>query len=399
MSLEFGSLAWLEEQNRKVEAWKREERQKDLEFFSECCRRDQWHDMERRLARAATDGFWDDDNVAPDNENTDASTRRESVLESNERFCAVLVQLVDFFSGKDEILMASLCARKAGRQDLVQETPPVSRAPPASSEWAHSGEEGQGSAAQSEDEHDDAIVHSDEREGDISSRGHRQEDDRGRSSRVRRVSPIIDELLARMATWPAGGFADDDPATGFMVEILGFFRRRYVARLTADEFAVVPTANKEERTLRPYQQAMQYREDGSDVNFWFEDPEHPGQMMGKVDLSKVGLSIIVQALRAVVNNYEDVRSITPLGRHVERLHEANGAMEWVRHREDEQTCFVFADPYTPEGARSALSALQAAVRYSQPGRVLFYTVPVDERTREGKLGALLDVHPIIGHDF
>lgn len=199
--------------------------------------------------------------------------------------------------------------------------------------------------------------------------------------------------------WPADGFSDDDPATIYMMDIMWSFHQRCGKTLALRDVVPIRTPEDEDAELRPFQQIGECGGDMAVCNFLFQHPDYPAQMMGKVDCSKVGLTVIIQGIRAVVNNYMD-RTVIPRPKdHVERLNSSNGAMEFKKHLEEAQTCYVLVEPYMPEGIRSALSALQAAARYSSCRHVIFYTMPLSEDGRKGKLAAILDIHPIMGWEF
>lgn len=194
--------------------------------------------------------------------------------------------------------------------------------------------------------------------------------------------------------WPVGGFADDDPAAAFMIDTMRWVHNRAEPSLTLHDVITVPNPAAD-KGLRPYQQVLRCGQDDA-LNIVFPHPDLPDSMMGKIDCSVTGLSVVICGLRAVVCNYADWTSIPPLHRQVERLIAANGAMKFDQPLEYTGTYYVLGEPFEPEGVRSSLAAVQAAARLSTSGYVLFYVHPLGFGARSGRMGALLDIHPIIG---
>lgn len=373
------------------------------DFAYECVIRRYGYDMVKRLERAVADGYWEDDNTGP---------AGGSVVESGERFRAVMLQLAKYFGDQGNDELRDRCEWEArGEETLLVYT--EGRESAGGNEPARTADGGQSGIAEVPDEGvDDAVQDMEDGQCDIVKRedagkedigpnflvGERIEDrprvTQGETSVV--WKPVSSHLDAD--NWPAEGFADDDPAASYMVDILWFFKNRCESRVPADTVLAIETPEHEDRKFRPFQQALQLGRGKSNTNFFLQNPKRMGRIMGKVKFDKIGLTILIQAVRTVVNNYADPGHIPPLSDHINRLNASNGAMDFLRHKEDRQTCYVFVEPYRPEGVRSALAALQAGVRYSTAGHVLFYIIPVDEAGRQGRLGAVLDVHPIMGWD-
>lgn len=208
---------------------------------------------------------------------------------------------------------------------------------------------------------------------------------------------VLSELALHPPSWPADGFADDDPAALNMVDILHSFDLRSVRPSAAEDFIIYPPTNH----IRPfYQLSRRQTADGSNYNFLFSNPDEPGQMVGKVDFSKTGLTIILQAIRLTVRNNGGPMPFSPLSQHVDRLNAATGAMEYVRpkYSETEHCYCASVNPFTPEGVRTAAAVLQAAARDSSCDYALFNVFSVLDvilNTR-GKLEACIAVFPMIG---
>lgn len=195
--------------------------------------------------------------------------------------------------------------------------------------------------------------------------------------------------------WPVGGFADDDSAAAYVLDVMRKRGPQKVYTLTIEEVDLIHTTGQD-KSLRPYQQVTRSERMGSlykRSNFVLPHP-----VMGKVIYSKGGLTTIIQGLQTVVCKYKGgpVAKLPPLQQHVNRLVAAKGTMDYNRPFQKGQTYFVLCDPYTPEGVRSALAALEMAIRHSPSGRMLFYAHPLDEALRGDGRGALLDIHPVIG---
>ncbi|KAL2279045.1 hypothetical protein FJTKL_14023 [Diaporthe vaccinii] len=375
-----------------------------------------WREEVDREMERPDDGYWDDDDVNPDGEDAGASARPrgESLLESGARYVAVMTQLAEFFGDRDETFLSNLCARGADRPDLCREYPlPADGSDISDSghieEWnarvLHSEGEDKDDVSYSEGEHGVKLAPSeDEDRDDIShSEGeHRvklapSEDGEGQEQEETSVVWQPLSLLGHSVEWPADGFSDDDPATVYVADIYLSYRNRCVNKLGPEDITIFRTPDAEDTDFRPFQQVLRCGDDVAGTNFHFQNPDRPkGHVMGKADFSKFGLHIIIQALRDAVSDYEDTVSIPSHRQTIDRINASNGAINFERHLEDRLTCYVFVEPYTPEGIRSAMSALQAAARYSSSGRVLFYAHPMTFAARKGRFGALLDVHPIIG---
>lgn len=196
--------------------------------------------------------------------------------------------------------------------------------------------------------------------------------------------------------WPAGGFADDDSAAPYIMHVMKNWLGLAGPRLTLDDVEMFLSLDMGPSGFRFYQQVSRANQHGAGCNFWFPRPRLTGYEMGKIDCSAVGLATIVQALWAVVLDYDDTLSIPGLEEQIRPLDEMDGAMDYVRPVEYGQTYFVMVEPFKPEGIRSALEALQLTARHSKAGEVIFYVSPVDVGGRDGDTSALLDVHPIVG---
>lgn len=185
---------------------------------------------------------------------------------------------------------------------------------------------------------------------------------------------VLSELALHPPSWPADGFADDDPATTYMVDILHSFDMRSVRLSAAEDFMIYPPQgpnDREGRGLRAFDQLTRRRiANSSNSNFLIRYHSYVGDMVGKVYFSKTGLTIILQALRSVLKNNGDIPS---LSQHVDRLNAGNSAMIYPRpvHLESSQFYHAYIDPFAPEGARTAVAALQAAVRNSSYNYALF----------------------------
>lgn len=251
---------------------------------------------------------------------------------------------------------------------------------------------------QSEDMDEDSIVHvSFNEEGQALAPS-------GANGGEQEENPVVNKLISwslDAVTWPAEGFADDDPATVYTIDILRNFYTRCERMLSLDDVVVIPTTQANDKDLRPYQQVLRHGlVVAGGYNILFPHPDFEGHMMGKVGFSRVGLTVIIQAIRAVVSGYNDMGPIPALYEHTDCLNASNRVMQFSHHEEQQQqTWFVDVDPFKPEGVRSALSALQAAVRYSTAGYVIFYVSPVAVALRQGRPSALLDIHPIMKWEY
>lgn len=250
---------------------------------------------------------------------------------------------------------------------------------------------------QNEDMDEDSIVHiSLNEEGQASAPS-------GANGGEQEENPVVNKLISwslDAVAWPADGFANDDPATVYTIDILRNFYTRCERMLSLDDVVVIPTTQAYANELRPYQQVLRHGlVVAGGYNILFPHPDFEGHMMGKVGFSKVGLTVIIQAIRAVVSGYNDMGPIPALYEHGDCLNASSGIMQFRQHEEQQQTCFVDVDPFKPEGVRSALSALQAAVRYSTAGYVIFCVSPVAVALRQGRPSALLDIHPIMKWEY
>lgn len=250
--------------------------------------------------------------------------------------------------------------------------------------------------AQSEDMDEDSIVHTSfDEEGEVLAPS-------GANGGGQEQNPVVNKLISwplDAVAWPADGFADDDPASVYTIDILRNFYTRCERMLSLDDVVVIPTTQANDKELRPYQQVLRHGlAAAGGYNILFPHPDFEG-LMGKVSFSKVGLTVIIQAVRSVVSGYNDMGPIPALYEETDCLNASSGVMQFSRHEEQQQTCFVDVDPFKPEGVRSALSALQAAVRYSTAGYVIFYVSPVAVALRQGRPSALLDIHPIMEWEY
>lgn len=373
------------------------------DFAYECILRRHGYDMVKRLERAVADGYWEDDNTGP---------AGGSVVESDERFRAVMLQVAKYFGDQGSEELRDRCEREArGEETFLVYTEGGESA--GGNDAAHTADGGQDGIAKVPDEEvDDTVQDMEDGKCDIVKREDTGKEDIGPNSLVGariedrpRVTQGENRVVWNPASsyldtdnWPAEGFADDDPAANYMIDILQFFNSRCENRVSSATVLAIETPEHEDRRLRPFQQALRFVEGKSHTNFFLQNPKRKGRIMGKVQFDKIGLTILIQAVRMVVGSYGDLGHIPPLGEHKTRLNASKGAMDFIRHNEDRQTCYVFVEPYRPEGVRSALAALQAGVRYSTAGHVLFYVIPVDEARRQGRLGAVLDIHPVMGWD-
>lgn len=217
-------------------------------------------------------------------------------------------------------------------------------------------------------------------------------------SSVQAAAPIVlSELALHPPTWPAAGFADDDPAAAHMIAIMQSLETRPPRPNAVEDIIILPTTNAAMRQYRPFEQLLRRQvTDGGNHNFFLPFPDHPGEMIGKVGFSMAGLAIMIEALRAVVRGYGDTMSIAPLSQHVDRLNAANGTMHFVTPRKWDQLHYCDIYPFTPEGARTAAAALQAALRHPAYKYGLFYATGVADPSLKRTMVACLEVHPIQG---
>lgn len=415
MSSSRGNSDWLDKYQSDLKAIRLEREAESLkmavdwrkfklrDFAYECVIRRYGYDMVKRLERAVADGYWEDDNTGP---------AGGSVVESDQRFRAVMLQVAKYFGDQGNEELRDRCEREArGEETFLVHTEGGENA--GGNDPAHTADGGQGGIAEVPDEGvGDTVQDMEDGKCDIVKREDVDKEDIGPNflvgARIEdrpRVTQGETSVVWKPGKsyldaddWPAEGFDDDDPAAVYMIDILKWFTSRCESRVAADTVLAMETPEHEDRKLRPFQQALQLGKGKSNTNFFLQNPKRMGRIMGKVKFDKIGLTILIQAVRTVVNGYVDRGHIPPLSEHINRLNASNGAMDFLRHDEDRQTCYVFVEPYRPEGVRSALAALQAGVRYSTAGHVLFYVIPVDEARRKGRLGAVLDIHPIMGWD-
>lgn len=217
-------------------------------------------------------------------------------------------------------------------------------------------------------------------------------------SPARDPTPIVlSELTLNPPPWPAGRFPDADPAIAHMVDILQSFDTRSVKASAIEDIIVIPTADEHERNIRPF--AQLYRRStsgGRHYNFLHPRPDRPKEIMGKVDFSKVGLTIIIQALRAIVSSYEETIPIPPLSQMVDRLNAEDDAMDYRRPRDYIRVHYARVNPFTPEGVRTAVAVLQAAIRQSSSGYAVFHASTIDCPALERQLFAFLELRSMIG---
>lgn len=210
---------------------------------------------------------------------------------------------------------------------------------------------------------------------------------------------VLSKLALRLPSWPAGGFADDDPATVNMFDILYSFEFRSVMPSAAEDFIIFAPKQPrygEKRVSRPIDHLSRFgMANGRNYNFFSPNAARPGEMVGKFDFSKTCLTIILQALRSVVG----IVPFPPQSQHVDRLNAANGAIKYARPRYWEAArCYsASVNPFTLEGVRTAAAVLQAAARDSSSGHVLFVILSVPDAllTTLGQSEACLAAYPEI----
>jgi hypothetical protein len=213
------------------------------------------------------------------------------------------------------------------------------------------------------------------------------------------TSVMLSELAQHPLDWPADGFADDDPAAAHMAEILQSLDTLAVRPCAVEDIIITRTTDEKDRKDRPFEQLSRRGvAGGGDGNFFLPNPSDPGNMTGKVDCSKTGLTVIMQALREVVRNHGEAMSISPSSHQADQLDAANGAMSFTQPNklENSQTYGAVVDPFTPKGARTAAAALQLAARDSTGDHVIFCALAVLEADRDvlGKSSAILAVYPM-----
>ncbi|KAH8782771.1 hypothetical protein F5883DRAFT_708829 [Diaporthe sp. PMI_573] len=391
-----------EELKAAEEKGKRKLRRAQLIEMSEICLMYEHEEMGTRLARVADDGCWDNDVGNADS---------QSVYDSEARYCDVVAQVAMFLNEKGLTGYGAKFARLAKRPDLIKHRSAI-RGEKDKEESAQDREESDGVSRDEEGKGNDVVdVVSTEITGlTLNEKDVRAEDDQEEKSAMGQPPHPQTQALRPLPPghsldqWPVGGIADKDPAADYIIGLMRGLNNLKRRPLTSAHVNVI-RSTAEDKILRPYQQASARVHSISQVsygglnaagyNFLFPVPGREG-LMGKVDCSRLGLALIIQVMRAVVCNYETATPIPPLGPQVNRLNEPDGWMQWRLPLQQGQTYYVLAEPFEIEGVRSALAALQTAARHSTSGYVLFYVYPVDVDTREGKLAATLDLHPIIG---
>jgi hypothetical protein len=373
--------------------------------LSELCFMYENEEMGIRVAREADVGYWYN---GVGNAGSSGHQAHPSVYDSEARYCDVVAQVAMFFNEKGFTALGAKCATEAKRPDLIKHRS------------ANKGEKDKEESAQGREE-SDGVSRDEEGKGNdvadtemtglmLNEKDVKAEDDQEEKSAMGQPPHPQTQALRPLPTgqgldqWPVGGIADKDPAADYMIDLMRGLDNLKRRPLTSAHVNVI-RSTAEDKNLRPYQQASarvhsisQVSYDGLNAagyNFLFPVPGR-ARLMGKVDCSRLGLALIIQVMRAVVCNYETATPIPPLGPQVNRLNESDGWMQWRLPLQQGQTYYVLAEPFEIEGVRSALAALQTAARHSTSGYVLFYVYPVDVDTREGKLAATLDLHPIIG---
>lgn len=362
----------------------------------------EYEEMGGRLARLADDGHWDGD---VGNVDSSAYRAHPSVYDSESRYCDVVAQVAVFFNEKGHTALGTKCARYANSPDL-NKFRSANREEKDEEELRHNnGEESNDIVRdKGEDRGELAQSEKDTREDVDGEEKGKGEDEQAATPAT--SQPITQRAQARSpiaigddaGSWPLGGFADDDSAAAYVIDVMRFWLNWSSLSRNPQDVRRIRNPDVGASDPRPYQQVLDLTRHDLEAghNYYFPHPECLGGMMGKVDSSPTGLSVIIRALRAVVCNYDETASVPRLQKQSDRLAAANGAMEYVRPLENRQTYHVLVEPFKPEGVRSALAALQLAARRSEIGHVLFYVEPVDVVTRNGTLSALLDVHPVIG---
>ncbi|POS70421.1 hypothetical protein DHEL01_v211184 [Diaporthe helianthi] len=386
---------------------------------SEMCLMYGHEQMGDKLARLAQDGYWSDQVGNTDSPGHQAQL---SVYESEERYRDVMAQVAMFLNENGQIYYGGAVARRVNRPDLDKR--PTRKS---------TGEDKKASA-QSQEQHGDEIAqdkdevegevgpdyevdtqepvgseeHSEDEEAETSGLDPEPKDDSREPAGNEEHAEDEEEAIpprAHMLTyprngdggrWPPGGFADDDSAAPYIVHVIRYRSNSVGPFLPLNHVKLVSNPETGASDPREYLQVTRLREPEADCNFWFPHPRKPGFKMGKVDCSAIGLATIVQAVWAVVVNYDDAGSIPSLQEQIGPLDEANGAMYYVRPIEHVHRYFAMVEPFKPQGIRAALEVLQSAGRKSTAGKVIFYVNPVDIRTREGRMCAVLDIHPITG---
>ena len=208
------------------------------------------------------------------------------------------------------------------------------------------------------------------------------------------ASVVLSELALHRPRRPAGGFADDDPATANMVAILQSLEAQPPTPTAVRDIILLPTTNPNKRRFYPFEQLLRRRmTDGANYNFFLPFPYCQGDMMGKVDFSETGLTIITESMRAVVRGYGETMPVAPLGQH---LNAADDVARFVRPRELDQIHYSNVCPFTPGGIRTVAAILQAALRRPGSEHALFYAHGVTDPSLKRRLVVCIKVHPIVG---
>ena len=340
--------------------------------LAELCLMYENEEMGIGLAREADHGYWYND---VGNAGLSGHRAHPSVYDSEARYCDVVAQVAMFFNEKGLTALGAKCAREAERPDLNKHRSAIRGEKDKeelvqskggdSEDIAHDKTEDRGELSRVAEDDTREPVDSKEKDTGGDKQAGTVALDQPHPSRAQALSSLpIGGFLDR---WQAGGFSDEDSTAACVVDVMKFYRNRLGDTLTLDDVHIIPNPAMGGSDPRPYQQASRLYQLEVGCNFWFPHPARPGHKMGKVDDSAFGLTVILQALRAVVCNYDGQIPISPRNAQTKHLVEADGAMDYVRPLENGQTYHVLAEPFKPEGVRSALAALQSAARHSTIG--------------------------------